>query len=140
MSFQLPSSLPCAVFVNPKIDFTQRENIAYTYGQQAKSYESDPLAGQLCPGCKILRWNQTTEVQSLMVEFYAEQLNSAQAAGSAGQYPDNFEALLKANAGPNEFWNYSYEQDGLVQGVPGQLNTLYTAEVGTGRPVLVVIP
>lgn len=140
MSFQLPASLPQAAFVNDKIDFSQRESIAYMYGQQKVSYDGDPLKGELCPGCKTLRWNQTTEVQSLTVEFYAEQLNEAQAGGQAGQYPANFEAMLRAYAGPNELWNKSYEALGLVPGIPGDINTLYTVEIGTGRAVTVIIP
>lgn len=140
MSFQLPVSSPYAEFVNDKIDFTQRESIAYTYGQQVQSYGGDPLAGQLCPGCKTLRWNQTTEVQSLIVEVAAEKLNEQQAGGQSGQYPAGFEAMLKANAGPNELWNYSYEQDGLVPGIPGELKIIDTAEIGTGRAVRVILP
>jgi hypothetical protein len=138
--FQLPASLPQSVFVNEKLAFTQRESIAYCYGQQVQSYGGDTLAGQLCPGCKTLQWNDTTEVQSLSVEFFAQQLNQHEADGQAGQYPANFEAMLRANAGPNELWNKSYAALGLVPGVPGDITTIDTAEIGTGKAVRVILP
>ncbi len=137
MSFQLDPKLPFASFVNPKIGFTQKQSIAYQYNQIVQSYPGDPLAGQLT-GTTTIPWNQTTETQGLIFEYYVERANSA--APESIPYPDDLQQILETNAGPTELWNYSYEQWGVVPGVPGIVKTLNTVEVGTGRAVDVIIP
>lgn len=135
--FQLNTSLPFAAFVNPKIGSTQREQISFQYLQQVQAFAGDPAVGGMA-GTSTIPWNKTTEVQGLIVEFYATQgeRNPQQNTG----YPEDFQAILEANAGPDALWNFSYEQWGLVPGVPAEFKTLNTAEVGTGRAVTVIVP
>jgi hypothetical protein len=134
--FQLDPKLPFAAFVNPKIAFTQSQGIPYQYNQIVASFPGDPLVGQKIPTTE-LEWNKTTETQGLIFEYYQALANSNP---SAQPWPADFEKTLNDNAGPAELWNYSYEQWGVVPGVTGSVKTLYTAVVGTGQAVTVIVP
>ena len=134
--FQFPHSQPFAAFVNPIIASSQRQSLAANYGGVLASYPSDQLAGTITPGTNI-PYNKTTECQSLILEWYEKQ---TMAGAQQGALPDNMQQILEENAGPvDEVWNYSYEQWGVVPGVPPAFKTLSTVEVGTARPVTVIL-
>lgn len=135
--FQLPTTLPFASFVNDKIAFSQREGIVFQYNQALQSFAGDPSVGQLAGNTQI-PWNKTSEVQGLIVEYYAVQGEEQNPQNPP--YPADLQQILEANAGPtDEKWNFSYEQWGLVPGVPGVAIVL-AVEVGTGRGVDVIVP
>ncbi len=137
--FQLDKSLPFAAFVNPKIADSQRlfqnEGIAFTYREMIVSFPGDPLVGTTIPGTTIT-WNSSTETQGLIFEYFQAQ-GEANPAGPA--FPADLEAILKANAGPDEKWNGSYVDWGLVVGVPAKFPIVYGAELGTGKAVAVFV-
>lgn len=138
--FQLDPSMPSAAFVNPKIADSQRlyasEGIPFTYDEMKSSFPGDPLTGSVIPGTTIT-WNGSTEVQGLIFEFY-----QVQGEKNPGQppFPPDLDEILKANPGPVEKWNGSYEDWGLVPGVSAKYPTIETVEVSTGRRVVVFIP
>jgi hypothetical protein len=138
--FQLDPSLPFAAFVNPKIADTQRltasGGIAYPYRQLVVAFPGDPLVGTTIPNSTI-KWNASTETQGLIFEYY--QVNG-EANPSGPAFPADMDAILKANAGPDDYWNGSYEAYGIPPGTFPKFPTAYTAEVGTGRSVEVFIP
>ncbi len=135
MSFQLDPKLPFAAKINPVLSYQQRQTVVTIYNGALSGYSSDLLAGTVVVG---IPYNQFTFTQQQILGWYAEIAN--QQAPNSPPYPADLDETLKANAGPSEFWNYSYEQLGLVQGVPAAYSTLYTVEVGTGRGVTVIIP
>lgn len=139
MIFQVPSGLPFASFVNPKIGFSQRENIVYQYNQIVQSYASDTQAGGITPGTTI-PWNKTSETASLIWEYYYTHAASVNLNDPTASLPADLEKIMEDNAGPNERWNYSYEQWGVVPGVTGSLVEVNTVEVGSGRGVRVIVP
>lgn len=134
--YQVDPSLPFAAFVNPKIAFTQSQGIPYQYSQMLQSYPGDPLVGTTIPNTTIT-WNESTETQGLIFEYYQAQ---GEAHPGIPPFPADLQKILDANAGPLEFWNGSYEYMGFVPGVPSQMKTIYTAEVGTGRAVTAILP
>lgn len=138
--FQLNTSLPFAAFVNPKIADSQRliqsEGLAFTYRELQQSFPGDPLVGFTIPGTTIT-WNESTETQGLIFEYFQVQ-GEANPAGPA--FPADLDAILKANAGPADKWNGSYEDWGLVPGVPAKFPMTAAVEVGTARAVIVFLP
>ena len=138
--FQLPASEASASFVNPKIADSQRlfasEGLPFSYRELVMSFPGDPLVGTTIPGTTIT-WNASTETQGLIFEYYQAK-GEANPTGPA--FPADLDTILKANAGPAEKWNGSYEDWGLVTGVPAKYPTVATVEVGTGRAVTVFVP
>lgn len=138
--FQLDKSLPFAAFVNPKIADTQRltasEGIGFAYREMQQSFGGDPLVGTTIPNTTI-SWNSSTETQGLIFEYFQVQ---GEANPSGPAFPADLEAILKANAGPAEKWNGSYEDWGLVAGVPSKFPMTAAVEVGTARAVIVFLP
>ena len=133
--FQLDPSLPFAAKINPMLEYQQGRTIQQIYSPALSGFPSDQLAGTTVVG---IPYNQFTFTQQQILGWYAQQAN-AQAPNSVS-YPPDLADVLKANAGPSEFWNYSYEQLGLVPDVAPAFKTLDTAEVGTGRAVRVIQP
>src|SRR6266478_4268165 len=97
------------------------------YNQMLQSYPGDPMVGRLIPNTMTL-WEDSTETQSAIWEYYEE--NGLQA-------PSNLQVILDQNPGPNEPWNFSYKQWGLVNGQPADpsLDITIVVDVRTAQLV-----
>lgn len=100
--FTVDPTHPFAQFVNTMIGYAASPFMSpAAFANQAKqSFEGDPLAGQKVPGSS-LAWNDATQVQQFISTWYT---------ASGNKTPDNFDAILNANAGPQAPWNFSYEK------------------------------
>lgn len=102
--YKVDPSQPFADFVNAMIGYDQRLNSRQIINQIQSSVGSppfygDPLIGTTITGTTIT-WDGATQVQQLIQVWHS-------ASGTIA--PKDYDAILKANAGPFEPWNYSYD-------------------------------
>lgn len=100
--YKVDPQYPFAAFVNQMIAYAMSPMMtpAALANQAQIAYAGDPLAGKKVPGSTI-NWNDATQVQQLVSTWY-------QASNTPP--PADYDAVLAANVGPNQPWNYSYEQ------------------------------
>ena len=102
--------------VDPKYPFADKVNAEYphyetfqaAFNDDRTAYPGDPQVGTTIKNTTI-KWEDATSVQKLATEWYGE---------SGMVIPDDMQAIMDANVGPNEFHNFSYAQWGLVAGSP----------------------
>lgn len=98
--FRVEEHYPFAAFVNAMIGYAQSPfmSLAAFASQARVGYDGDPLAGTVIRGAS-LKWNEATQVQQFINVWYG---------ASGNNPPDDYDAVLTANAGPELPWNYSY--------------------------------
>jgi hypothetical protein len=110
--YQIDSTLPFAAKVNSDLANIQKaaaivgadEALGQAYSAAVTSYAGDPTAGTIMQGSTMPVNAATTVQRMLQLDFVA--------GGTAG----NLDAILAANTGPAEPWNFSYNQWGLPPG------------------------
>ena len=134
--FQFAPSLEFAAKLNPMLAAQQRNGFIALYQNALRSYQGDTNRDQIVEG---IDWEKLTFCQSAIVGFYAEKNAQADAVRSP-KTPD-LAGILKANAGPDAIWNYSYSQFGLDGSPLGSLlKVVIAATLGTGETVAVIVP
>lgn len=96
--YKVDSSYPFAKFVNQSVLYLQYTSPAALANQIQVGYPGDPLAGTIIQG-STLAWNAATQTQCLIDVWYS-------ASGTVR--PDDYDAVLSVNIGPNLMWNWSY--------------------------------
>ena len=108
MPFQLTDpTIPGFDSINGILTQAQLETPDMIYRQQIESRGGGPFDGKMVAGKD---WDDTSEVEGMIIVDWV-------ASGRDVNNPA-LVALVKANPGPHEFWNFSYRDLGLVPGFP----------------------
>ena len=133
MPFQLTDpAIPGLDSINFIIGQAQAETPDEIYRQQIMSRGGGPFDGKMVAGKD---WDDTSEVEGdIIVDWVA-----------SGRDVNNpaLVALVKANPGPDAFWNFSYRKLGLVPGFPpdASIEIADVLQLGTAMRVRgIVIP
>ncbi len=102
--YQLPVTVPNADKINPILIQAQLMQMPALYNQAIQAYPGDPLAATVLKGTTI-EYDDASQVQRLIHQD-----------ASVTGLPDNIQAILDANKGPMEPWNFSNHQWGLGGG------------------------
>lgn len=111
--FRIDSSKPYATYVNNSIELLNSPFMtpAALRNQAVSAYYGDPLVGQVVPPGGSMKWDNLTQVQMAIYNYYA----------IMGLKLDGVDAEMQQNPGPSELWNYSYTQFGLPLPTPPAL-------------------
>lgn len=103
--FSIDPSKPYATYVNNSIALLNSPFMtpAALRNQAVEAYSGDPLVGQIVPPGGTSKWDDLTQVQMAIYNYYQIK----------GLKLDGVDTEMQANPGPSELWNYSYTQFGL---------------------------
>lgn len=100
--FSIDPSKPYATYVNNSDRIDQSMPEAADKQQAIEAFPGDPLVGVVISPSSGLKWENATQVQMAIYEYY-KTLNLPVV-----------DAEIDSNPGPNAPWNWSYAQWGLV--------------------------